>query len=104
MDAIAETCSADILYHKIPMHPIHGRSDFQVFIREFIKDVSSTSWEVLNIAETGSGAVLTERIDHFEFKDGHHLALRVMGFMEFNGEGKLSVWRDYFDMAELQGE
>ncbi len=104
MDAIADTCSSDIFYHNMPMQPIHGRSGFQVFIREFLKDVSSTNWEVLNIAETGSGAILTERIDHFEFKDGRHLALRVMGFMEFNGEEKLSVWRDCFDMAELQGE
>ncbi len=104
VNAIADTYSADIFYHNIPMQPIHGRNDFRVFIGQFIKDVSSTSWEVLNIAETESGAVLTERIDHFEFKSGRQLALRVMGYMEFNGDGKVAVWRDYFDMAELQGK
>ncbi len=101
VNAIADTCSADILNHKIPIQPIHGRSDIRAFIEEFLKNVTSTNREVLNIAETKSRTVLTERIDHFEFKNGRHLALR---FMEFDRQEKLSIWRDYFDMTELQGE
>jgi limonene-1,2-epoxide hydrolase len=43
--------------------------------------------------------VLTERIDKFEV-GGKWIALPVMGAFELR-EGKISAWRDYFDLAQF---
>ena len=56
-------------------------------------------WQVLNIAENGN-AVLTERVDNFVMADGKRVSLPVMGTMEIE-DGKIKVWRDYFDMASF---
>ena len=52
---------------------------------------------MLKIAEGDDGAVLTERLDKFSF-GGKNVELPVAGVFELS-EGKITAWRDYFDMA-----
>ncbi len=56
--------------------------------------------EVLRIAEDG-GAVLCEREDRFWLPGGRVIGFRAMGSFETR-DGKISLWRDYFDVAELK--
>jgi limonene-1,2-epoxide hydrolase len=35
---------------------------------------------------------------------GRWRAIRVSGTFEINAEGKITHWRDYFDLAEFQRE
>lgn len=51
------------------------------------------------MAETGN-AVLTERVDRFVI-NGKEVALPVMGIFEL-ANGKITSWRDYFDLATWQ--
>ena len=44
--------------------------------------------------------VLTERIDRFTI-NGKQIALPVMGTFEIDAQGKISAWRDYFDLAQF---
>ena len=62
----------------------------------------SVDWEVLNIAENGN-TVLTERVDNFVLEDGKKLSLPVMGTMIIE-DGKIKVWRDYFDLASFTSQ
>ncbi len=41
--------------------------------------------------------VMTERIDRFTF-DGRQVAASIMGVFEV-ADGKITAWRDYFDMS-----
>ena len=44
------------------------------------------------------GVVLTQRVDHLRRDDGSLIAsFPVMGALEFNGAGKIAVWREIFD-------
>ena len=47
--------------------------------------------------------VLTERIDSFFFP-GNTIALPVMGTFEVNDDGKITAWRDYFDMNQFMSQ
>jgi limonene-1,2-epoxide hydrolase len=61
--------------------------------------LEKVEFETLAIAANGS-TVLTERIDTFFFPD-NSIALPVMGTFEVNADGKISAWRDYFDMNQF---
>ncbi|WP_084421648.1 limonene-1,2-epoxide hydrolase family protein [Henriciella litoralis] len=102
VEAIMAAASEDIVYHNIPMEPVTGKAAFREALQPFISRSSHVDWKVLDIAESDSGAVLTERVDAFVFTDGTELSIRVMGVFEWNESEHLSGWRDYFDLAEFQ--
>ncbi len=96
MGFIAEDC----FYHNIPMEPMQGAEAIRGFIQGFAAMASQIDWVVHHIAEGADGSVLSERTDRFLIGDDW-LEIRVMGTMEF-ASGKLTAWRDYFDLAEMQ--
>lgn len=101
--AMMALCADDIVYHNIPMEPIHGSGAMRTMIDTFLADIASCDWQTHAIAENGT-TVLTERTDAFTFKDGRRAAIRVMGTFELGADGLITHWRDYFDMAEFARE
>lgn len=95
--AIAALMSEDCFYHNVPMEPVIGRPAIIEFIRGFLGDAKTVQFEILAIAETADGTVLTERVDHFDY-GGRKMALPVMGSFKLK-DGLISRWLDYFDMA-----
>lgn len=104
VDAIVDACAKNVVYHNIPMEPVRGREAVRTAIAPFLQMAERVVWETPHIAETDSGAVLTERVDHFHFPGGRTMTIRVMGTFEFDADGKLTEWRDYFDLAEFQSQ
>ena len=97
-NSMVATLAEDIHYHNIPMEPIVGHDQ----VAEYLRGAwifSDCEWSLLNIAETGN-TVLTERVDAFVI-NGHRIALPLMGVFVVS-EGKISQWRDYFDLADYQ--
>jgi limonene-1,2-epoxide hydrolase len=47
---------------------------------------------------SAGNVVVNERLDRFRIGEGW-LELPVAGFFEVTDDGRISVWRDYFDMA-----
>ena len=87
----------DVVYHNIPMDPVVGIDATIAFIAGFFAMCESVVFEVLHLAAVGN-VVLTERVDTFTV--GQAVAsLPVMGTFEVR-DGKISAWRDYFDMAQ----
>jgi limonene-1,2-epoxide hydrolase len=103
IDAMMALCADGIVYHNIPMEPIHGTTAMRGMVEAFLADISSCDWQTHAIAATGN-VVLTERTDAFNFKDGRRAAVRVMGTFEIDADGLIAAWRDYFDMGEMQRE
>lgn len=100
IDRIMEFFTADAVYHNIPMDAVTGTAAIRATIEGFVGMGSAIEFENHHIAESASGVVLTERTDKFEI-NGKWLKLPVMGTFEF-ADGKISHWRDYFDMAKFQ--
>ena len=86
----------DAVYHNIPMQPLTGREAIARFIERFAAEASSAEFEIKHLAAAGD-IVFTERIDRFQQGD-HSIALPVAGVFELRN-GKISAWRDYFDLA-----
>ena len=96
-EALRPFFSDDVVYHNIPMDPAVGIDATIAFIAGFFAMCESIEFEVVNLA-VRDGVVLTERIDTFTV--GQVVApLPVMGTFEVR-DGKISAWRDYFDMAQ----
>lgn len=98
-DTIHGLLADDILYHNIPMAPSHGLAEFKAGFAAF--PVTEAAFEILHIAANGN-IVMTERIDRFMLA-GKPLVIRVMGVFEIR-DGRIAVWRDYFDMAEFASQ
>lgn len=101
--AMMALCADDIVYHNIPMEPIRGTAQMRAMVEGFLGDIERCDWQTHAIAANGN-TVLTERTDIFHFKDGRRAAIRVMGTFDIDAQGRISGWRDYFDMLEFQRE
>lgn len=99
-DAIVDAFDENVIYHNIPMDPVHGREAVRAYLRKAWR-FESVDWQMINIASDGS-IVLTERLDNFVI-NGHGVSLPIMGVFEVV-EGKITVWRDYFDLASYKAQ
>jgi len=97
-EALRPFFTDDVVYHNIPMDPAVGIDAAVAFIDGFFGMCESMVIENLHIVSRDN-VVLTERVD--TFKVGEIVApLAVMGTFEIR-DGKISAWRDYFDMAQI---
>lgn len=103
MEAMYAMCAESVVWHNIPMPPIEGAAAMREATASFMAPVESCDWEILSIAASGS-TVLTERVDRFILKGGHRATLPVMGTFEIDSSGKVTSWRDYFDLAQFERE
>lgn len=86
----------DGVYHNMPARPVVGRAAAQAFIAGFIKDWSATEWDILHLIEAGD-VVFAERLDRTRLGE-KQVDLPCCGVFEMQ-DGKIRVWRDYFDLA-----
>ena len=99
LDRIMGFLTDDCVYHNIPLDPVSGPAAIRSVLESFANLSTAIEWELLQIAETEGGVVLTERVDKFEI-GGRWIALPVMGAFELR-DVKICAWRDYFDMAQF---
>lgn len=95
-EELVEFFTEDGTYHNMPTRPVSGRAALTGFISAFLKDWSSTQWEVLSLVSRGD-VVIAERIDRTVVA-GKPVDLPCCGVFEMR-DGKIAVWRDYFDMG-----
>ncbi len=78
----------------MPMQPVTGKKDIENLIRKFISGWTSTQWDILNIVSKGN-VVIAERLDRTKAGD-KSVDLPCTGVFKMEN-GKIKVWRDYFD-------
>ena len=93
-DKLADFFSEDGVYHNIPMEPVKGKENVRRFIAGFIQPWTETTWDILSIASAGE-LVIVERLDRTQAGD-KAVDLPCVGVFEMQ-DGKIKVWRDYFD-------
>src|SRR5262245_12205355 len=89
----------DAVYHNIPIDPVRGKEAIQATLAQFLDISSNAEFEILALAAVGN-KVLTERVDRFTI-NGKRIEVPVMGTFEITADGKISAWRDYFDMQQF---
>ena len=93
---LASYFAEDGVYYNMPFAPVAGKTQVQGFIASFIKPWTATEWEILNLV-SADNVVITERIDRTRIGE-KAVELPCCGVFEMR-DGKIAVWRDYFDMA-----
>ena len=95
-DELVAYFTEDGVYHNMPAQPVSGHDNLRSFISGFLRDWEKTDWEILNLL-AGGDIVMVERIDR-TVAAGKAVELPCFGIFKMK-EGKITVWRDYFDMS-----
>lgn len=98
-DAMADLIAEDGVYDNVPQNkPMHGREAVRKWLQMCFEHLTRIDVEVLNIATNGEW-VLSERIDTHVSND-RLMPLPVMGACRIV-DGKIQLWRDYFDVQTV---
>ncbi|PCH50510.1 MAG: limonene-1,2-epoxide hydrolase [Cellvibrionales bacterium] len=100
-DAIVGAFADDAVYHNIPYKPVSGSEKIQKAIKGFLKTGENMTFAISKLVIAGD-TVVTERVDGWTHK-GEHKSLPVLGILEFNDAGKITGWREYFDVKMFEG-
>ena len=98
-DAIAPLFTEDAIYHNVGTEPAVGREATLSALRFQLGAFDPINWRIIRLAVDGD-TVLTERVDEITAR-GITAPIPVMGSFVVQ-DGKIAVWRDYFDMALAQ--
>ena len=100
VEQIIDFFTEDAVYINIPMEPANeGKAAIQSFIEGFVGMCSSIEFVVHHQVLAGN-LVMNERTDKISIGDSN-IELPVMGTFEIR-DGKISAWRDYFDMGPFK--
>jgi limonene-1,2-epoxide hydrolase len=85
------------------MNKVFGPEAVHTMLTPFMAGASEIEWIIHRQAASGdmtSGVVLNERTDRFKMSD-KWIEIPLAGIFEVKN-GKISLWRDYFDLAMFQ--
>ena len=102
LDELLDYFTQDALYHNIPLDPHHGVDEIRGAIEAFMGGVEKITFRTDHIAASGN-VVLTERVDSFVMPE-KTIDIPVMGTFEVTDDGKISAWRDYFDLNQFMSQ
>jgi limonene-1,2-epoxide hydrolase len=100
IDAAVAALSESISYENMSMRPIVGPEAVAKALHGFVDAAEEVDWQIVRQDAVGN-VVYNERVDRFRFSGGW-LELPVAGVFELDAAGKITLWRDYFDMASYQ--
>ena len=97
VDAAVAFAAPNISYENMPIDPVVGHESLAATLNGFLAPATEIDWQILSQFEIGD-TVINERLDRFRIGDGW-LELPIAGIFRIDGEGKIALWRDYFDMG-----
>jgi limonene-1,2-epoxide hydrolase len=101
LDLAASYLADDVVYQNVPLPADHGKPAVLRTLKAFQRFVTDFEVRMRNIAER-DGVVLTERVDVLS-GPFVYLDIWVCGTFEVE-DGRIALWRDYFDLAECTGK
>jgi limonene-1,2-epoxide hydrolase len=91
----------DCEYDNVPMSKAIGHDEIRNTLAMFVSPDNPAAFKVLRQAATGD-IVMNERVDSLKVA-GKPVEVKVAGVWEVHA-GKITLWRDYFDMGELNAQ
>ncbi len=101
LDGALELVADDVEYDNVPMGPVHGPDGIRGVFAQLDGTVDKMEWIIHRQVASGD-LVLNERTDRFG-KGGQWADLPVAGVFEVH-DGKITLWRDYFDLTKMMTE
>ncbi|WP_339823598.1 nuclear transport factor 2 family protein [uncultured Parasphingorhabdus sp.] len=95
---VGDLFTEDGVLHSMMLDPVVGRETIRARIIALGEGIEEITLHIHNIGRIGD-VVVIERTDEFTYK-GHKGKVPVVGILEVEGD-KVSVWREYYDRAEL---
>lgn len=106
LDAALDLVHPDVEYDNVPSGKVHGPDGIRRVLEPFLGACSAVEWVVHHQVERedgpGSGTVMNERLDRFCTRD-HWIEIPVAGLFVLQ-DGRISLWRDYFDEASYRAQ
>lgn len=97
VDAALELVADDVEYDNVPIGKNFGPAAMKEFLSGMGTGVDEVEFVIHHQVVQGN-IVMNARSDRFRIGD-QWLDLPVAGVFEVNDEGRIKLWRDYFDMA-----
>jgi len=101
LERAASFLADEVVYQNVPLPADHGKAAVLRTLKAFQRFVTDFEVRMRNIAAR-DGVVLTERVDVLS-GPLVYLDIWVCGTFEVK-DGKITLWRDYFDLAECTGK
>ena len=98
LDGALELVADDVEYDNVPMGPVHGPDGIRSVFAQLDGTVDKMEWIIHRQVASGD-LVLNERTDRFGSGD-KWADLPVAGIFEVH-DGKITLWRDYFDLTAM---
>jgi len=99
LDGACELVSDDLEYDNVPMGKNLGPDGLKAFLAPLVDGVDEVEFVVHRQTATGN-VVMNERTDRFKVGEAW-MDLPVTGVFEVNDDGRIVLWRDYFDLATM---
>lgn len=100
IDAVSALLADDVRLEDVPIGAHVGKSSVVKKVTEFFGKASAYRWANCRMVVQDNTAVV-ERMAHISM-GGKEATLPMLVIFEFNREGKLSLFKDYFDVRTLE--
>ncbi len=98
VDEVMSYFAEDGVWDNVPMGPAKGKAAIREMTQGFMKDASAFTAQILKSAHDGN-TVFNARVDTIVMKNGKKADIPVAGMFEIDNDGRIKVWRDYFDLG-----
>ena len=99
IDGACELVADDVEYDNVPMGKNIGPDGIKAFLSPMVDGLDEVQF-VVHRQTVSANVVMNERTDRFRLGDAW-MDLPVMGVFEVNDVDRITLWRDYFDMATM---
>lgn len=97
IEGAAELVAEDLEYDNVPMGKVHGPEAMKEFLAAMVNGIDEVQFVTHRQVAAGR-LVLNERTDRFRLGE-RWIDLPVAGVFEVADDGRIVLWRDYFDNA-----
>jgi limonene-1,2-epoxide hydrolase len=97
-DSAVSYLTDDVEYQNMPLPPVNGKDAVRATLDMLLANAEGSEWVVHREVESGNIA-MNERTDRFLI-GGKWMELPVAGIFELR-DGKIALWRDYFDLETI---
>ncbi|MGZ4703375.1 MAG: limonene-1,2-epoxide hydrolase family protein [Acidimicrobiales bacterium] len=97
LDGAAELVSDHLEYDNVPIGKVLGPAGLKNFLTAMVAGIDEVIF-VIHRQTSAGPMVMNERTDRFRIGE-KWIELPVAGVFEVGDDGKLILWRDYFDAA-----
>ena len=99
MDRLTPFVAEDAVLRQMPFAEVRGHDGLRRICGQSLESMTNFDVDIVAITAVGN-TVFTERVDRFVLRD-RDVAVPVLGVFEFDSDGRIGAWRDYFDSKPL---